>query len=197
MRIIGLTGGIGSGKSTVADLFAELGTPIIDTDKIAHALSTPPSAVLEQIAEQFGPEYLTEEGALDRVRMRQCIYAAPAQKAKLEAIFHPQIKQQALQMLSEIPTGTAYAILAVPLLYETGSYLNVIDRNLVVDCSIEQQIARVQARNGLSHDEIKAIIANQCPRKTRIQLADDIILNETTLAHLKSRVSTLHQLYQD
>ncbi|WP_293933245.1 dephospho-CoA kinase [Iodobacter sp.] len=197
MRIIGLTGGIGSGKSTVAHLFAAQGVPIIDTDDIAHALSIPPSPVLDQIAQVFGPEYLSDNGSLDRARMRQHIYAEPAAKKKLEAIFHPRIKDVAIQMLNDLPDHTPYAILAVPLLFETGSYSHIIDLSLLVDCSIEQQIARVQARNGLSKHEIEAIIASQCPRTTRIELADDIILNETTLAHLQSTVSTLHQRYQD
>jgi dephospho-CoA kinase len=197
MRVIGLTGGIGSGKSTVARLFAEQGVPVIDTDEIAHALSTPPSPALAQIAQAFGPEFLSDDGSLDRVRMRQHVYAEPTAKKKLEAIFHPRIKDTAIQMLDALPEQTPYAILAVPLLFETGNYNQIIDRSLIVDCSIELQIARVQARNGLSQHEIEAIIASQCPRKARIELADDIILNETTLAHLQSTVSALHQRYQD
>ncbi|MCX7205246.1 MAG: dephospho-CoA kinase [Proteobacteria bacterium] len=197
MRIIGLTGGIGSGKSTVAALFSELGAPVIDTDEIAHALSSPPSPALVQIAQQFGEDYLQVNGSLNRTRMRKHIYAHPGEKSKLEKIFHPLIKEIALRKLDELPENTPYALLAVPLLFETGSYASAIDRSLLVDCSIEQQIARVQARNGLNTSEIEAIIANQCPRKTRIQLANDIILNDTTLAHLQSCVKTLHQQYQD
>jgi dephospho-CoA kinase len=197
MRIIGLTGGIGSGKSTVAAFFSTLGAPIIDTDEIAHTLSTPPSLALEKIAQEFGANYLNSDGSLDRKRMREHVYAHPNEKIKLEEIFHPLIKEIAMRMLNELPVHTPYAILAVPLLFETGSYAEIIDRSLVVDCSNEQQIERVRARNGLNIDEVKAIIATQHPRKTRIQLANDIILNDTTLAHLQSSVRILHQRYQD
>ncbi|AMC37114.1 hypothetical protein VN23_15375 [Janthinobacterium sp. B9-8] len=197
MRIIGLTGGIGSGKSTVAKLFAELGVPVIDTDEIAHALSQPPSAALVQIAQEFGQDFIEKDGSLKRARMREHIYTNTEAKTKLENIFHPMIKNIVMERLDQLPTHTPYALLVVPLLFETNTYTNTIDRSLLVDCSIEQQIERVGARSGLKNTEIEAIIANQHPRAARIQLANDIILNVSTLAHLQSSVSSLHQRYQD
>lgn len=197
MHIIGLTGGIGSGKSTVANLFAQHGVPVVDTDEIAHSLSRPPSEALERVARQFGPEYLTAEGSLDRQRMREHIFSSPEEKTRLEAIFHPLIKEEALRQLNQLPAHTAYALLVVPLLFETGGYADIIDRSLVVDCSEQHQIERAKQRSGLKKTTIEAIIASQCPRKTRIQCADDIILNESSLAHLQSAVSSLHQQYQD
>jgi dephospho-CoA kinase len=197
MKIIGLTGGIGSGKSTVATLFAELGVPIIDTDVIAHTLSKAPSVALDQIAKEFGLRFIQEDGSLDRARMREHIYSDADAKAKLENIFHPLIKKVVIQQLDQQAIQTPYVILVVPLLFETSTYRSTIDRSLLVDCSVERQIERVQARNGLKNAEIEAIIANQLPRKARIELANDIILNESSLAHLQSSVSSLHQRYQD
>ncbi|AZN38157.1 dephospho-CoA kinase [Iodobacter ciconiae] len=197
MRIIGLTGGIGSGKSTVATLFAELGVPIIDTDEIAHTLSHPPSEALKQIALEFGQHFIEQNGSLNRAHMRAHIYANKDAKMRLENIFHPLIKSIVIQRLDIQAAHTPYVLLVVPLLFETNTYSNIIDRSLLVDCSVEQQIERVQARSGLKNTEIAAIIANQLPRKARIQLADDIILNESSLAHLQSSVNSLHERYQD
>ncbi|WP_115230196.1 dephospho-CoA kinase [Iodobacter fluviatilis] len=197
MKIIGLTGGIGSGKSTVARLFAELGVPVIDTDEIAHELSHPPSKALEQIALEFGTDFIEKEGGLNRARMRELIFADADAKVKLENIFHPRIKTIVMQQLDKQAIHTPYVLLVVPLLFETNTYSSIIDSSLLVDCSEEHQIERVKLRSGLKNTEITAIIANQLPRKARIQRANDIILNESTLAHLQSSVSALHQRYQD
>ncbi|MEJ2792151.1 dephospho-CoA kinase [Iodobacter sp. LRB] len=197
MKIIGLTGGIGSGKSTVARLFAELGVTVIDTDEIAHELSRPPSEALEQIALEFGPDFINKDGGLNRPRMRELIFANADAKVKLENIFHPRIKAIVLQQLGKQSIHTPYVLLVVPLLFETNTYSSIIDSSLLVDCSEEHQIERVKLRSGLKNTEITAIIANQLPRKARIQRANDIILNESSLAHLQSSVSTLHQRYQD
>jgi dephospho-CoA kinase len=191
--VIALTGGIGSGKSSVAAIFKELGAAIIDTDEIAHQLTAPGQPGARAINEQFGSGYLREDGALDRDRMRKLAFSDPAAKKDLEAILHPMIRAgvDAAVKAAHAP----YVVIVVPLLLETGAYRELAQRVLVIDCSEEQQIARVMRRNALAADAVRAIIASQVSSAERLKHADDIIRNETSLAALRAEVVALHREY--
>ena len=193
MFAVGLTGGIGSGKSTVADCFAALGVPVIDTDVIARDLTAPGGAALEAIRAAFGETVMQADGALDRTALRRRVFADTTARHQLEVILHPRIRQVVGQMLATLTAP--YALIVIPLLVETGGYLDVLNRVLVVDCPEEVQIARVMARNGLTQDEVKAILAAQAGRADRLAAADDVIVNTATPAALHAEVATLHQRY--
>ncbi|HKB60755.1 MAG TPA: dephospho-CoA kinase [Gallionellaceae bacterium] len=193
---VGLSGGIGSGKSTVAALFAELGVPIIDSDAIAHALTQPGGVAIPLIRKVFGREYVTAEGALDRARMRELVFATARAKQELEGILHPLILSRMLEA-AEAAGGAPYQILVVPLLFESAGFRGVVDRALVVDCAEETQIARAMARSALSRDTVLAIMAGQLPRSERLKRADDVIENDGSLQQLRPRVAALHRFYLD
>lgn len=198
--IVGLTGGIGSGKSLVSHLFAEMGIYIIDADLIVHELSRPPSKALDEISQQFGEEYLTEEGVLNRTKIREAIFTAPpAQKRltrkKLEGIFHPLVRERVLEMLQRTDISSPYIILSVPLLFESKDYTDIIDRALVVDCPVDVQIVRTMKR-GLTLKMVKEIISSQMSREERLARADDVIDNKTDqIEALKNQVFALHHYY--
>jgi dephospho-CoA kinase len=194
LTCIGLTGGIGCGKSTVARLFEALGTAIIDTDAIAHQLTQAHGIAIPLISERFGNDYLTPNGALDRSKMRHLIYNDVKSKAKLEAILHPLILTQCMEQL-ERQHHAPYAILMAPLLLENPAFLRLVQRVLLIDCTIQNQISRVSQRSGLVEAEIRAIIASQMPQTERIARAHDIIRNDGTLDDLTNQVAGLHQLY--
>jgi dephospho-CoA kinase len=193
MFAVGLTGGIGSGKSTVADLFAELGTPVVDTDIIARELTAPGGAALEAIHALFGDVVMQADGTLDRAALRRRVFADSTALRQLEAILHPRIRQAVDRALAAL--DAPYALVVVPLLVETGGYRDVLDRVLVVDCPEDLQIERVTARSGLTRDEAKAILAAQTGRAERLAAADDVIVNTTTREALRADVATLHQRY--
>jgi dephospho-CoA kinase len=193
--IVALTGGIGSGKSSVADILRELGAAVIDTDEIAHSLTAPGQAGAAAIREQFGPGYLLASGALDRDRMRALVFADPEAKQKLEAILHPMIRAAVAEAI-RCARGP-YVVIVVPLLIETGAYRKFAQRVLVVDASEEQQIARVVKRSGLTPDAVRAIMASQATRAERLRHADDIVRNETNLARLRAETTALHRDYLD
>ncbi len=190
---VGLTGGIGCGKSTVADMFAALGASIVDTDLIAHALTAPGGPAMPAIVAAFGPEFATPDGALDRARMRALVFSDPPAKARLEAILHPAIRAGAEQAAAAA-TGP-YVIMVVPLLIESGSWRERVERVLAIDCLEATQIARVMARNNLSQEQVLAIMAAQVPRAVRLAAADDVITNEDGLEALRPQVSFLHGIY--
>ena len=194
--IIGLTGGIGSGKSTIAALFAEHGAGIIDTDAIAHHLTQAGGAAIATIRTAFGDAYLTDDGALDRAKMRGLIFSDAAAKQRLEQILHPLIREHAkaqLQQLQDRP----YIVIVVPLLPESPTFLQLVQRVLVVDCDENTQVARVIGRSRLTEAEVRAIIARQTPRAERLQLADDIIRNDSDVASLSGQVAALHVRYSN
>ena len=191
--IVGLTGGIGSGKSTVADRFVENGAALVDTDAIAHELTGPGGAALPALIAAFGPAAVNAEGALDRAAMRQRVFAEPAAKARLQAILHPLIRQIAAERCQS--AASPYVILAVPLLVESGDYRERCDRIVAVDCPERLQIERVMARNGLSAEEVGAIMANQATRQQRLAVADDVIINQTNVSDLYTRIDALHLTY--
>jgi len=192
MLKIGLTGGIGCGKSTITNLFSELGVPCVDADKIAHKLIFPGSPTLELISRQFGREILTPANNLDRPRLRELIFTDPVKKQKLEAIMHPRVYVEIDRQLQKLLT--AYILISVPLLFETRMQYR-FDRILVVDCPVELQIQRVRARDQLSEATIQAIIATQVPRAQRISEADDIIDNTGSTQQLAEQVKKLHNSY--
>lgn len=192
--IVGLTGGIGSGKSSVAEYLSGKGAGLIDTDEIAHRLSDAGQAGALAVCKHFGAEYLLENGALDRAKLRQRIFAEPAAKRQLEAIMHPLIGEAVARLL-QAAHGVPYVILAVPLLIETGNYLKLVDRVLVVDCPVALQISRVMARSKLTEAEVRAIIAQQVDREERLRHADDVLVNDEGLDKLQLNAEQLHWKY--
>lgn len=193
MWVIGLTGGIGSGKSTVADLFARLGVPIIDTDLIARQLTEPGSEALAEIHVAFPDTVPDPAGRLDRARLRDLVFSDVVARQKLEAILHPRIGLEVRNSLARVQAP--YAMVVIPLLVETGGYHDVLNRVLVVDCPEAQQIERVMTRNGLSHEAVGRIMAIQASRADRLAAADDVILNAGTPEALQVTVADLHQRY--
>ncbi len=191
--VVGLTGGIGSGKSTVADLFVNEGAALVDTDAIAHRLTGPGGAALPALVAAFGSGIVDPGGALDRAAMRQRVFADPSARARLEAILHPMIRQRADADCRA--ASAAYVILAVPLLVETGAYRARCDRILVVDCPESLQLRRVMARSGLAADEVAAIMAAQATRQARLAVADDIVVNDGSLEKIQRQVQLMHQEY--
>jgi len=191
--VVGLTGGIGSGKSSVADLFVELGAVLVDTDAIAHELTGPGGAAMPALLAEFGAGIAGADGALDRGAMRQRAFANPAAREKLEAILHPLIRRLSDERCRA--ADSPYVILAVPLLVESGAYRERCDRIVVVDCPESLQIQRVMARNGLSAAEVEAIMAAQVSRSQRLAVADDVVLNNADLSGLRDQVRDLHRKY--
>jgi len=190
---VGLTGGIGCGKSTVADLFAALGATIVDTDVIAHALTAPQGAAMPAIVAEFGPDFAQPDGALDRSRMRTLVFSDATARARLEAILHPRIRA-ATEAAGQAATG-AYVIYVVPLLIESGSWRDRVTRVLAIDCSEDTQVARVMQRSHLSADEVRAIMATQVTRARRLAEADDVVDNDAGLEALRAQVQALHERY--
>ena len=191
--VIGLTGGIGSGKSTVADLLYRLGVTVVDTDRIAHELTGAEGAAMPEIIAAFGKDIALPQGALDRAAMRQRVFTDASAKTRLEAILHPKIRQESRQRCQA--ATSVYVLLAVPLLVETGVWRQEVRRVLVVDCDEATQIARVKARSALSAAEVLAIMATQATRSERLAVADDVILNNGTPEALEPQVQALHLRY--
>ncbi|CAN7553255.1 dephospho-CoA kinase [Massilia sp. LjRoot122] len=190
---VGLTGGIGCGKSTVADMFAARGAAVIDTDQIAHSLTAPHGAAMPALLAEFGAEFATPDGALDRARMRALVFSDDTARARLEAILHPKIRD-ATAAAAAIATGD-YLIFVVPLLIESGTWRGRVSRVLAIDCPEQVQVARVMARSGLAEAQVRAIMAAQVTREQRRAAADDIILNDDGLDALHPQVEVLHALY--
>lgn len=191
--VVGLTGGIGSGKSTVADLFAARGVVLVDTDVIAHALTGPGGAAMPALRAEFGEAVVAANGALDRAVMRALAFAEGSARRRLEAILHPLIRAESERQCAQ--ASSPYVILVVPLLVEGGDFRQRIDRLLVVDCPEEVQIARVMQRSGLRRDEVAAIMAAQVSRGQRLAAADDVIVNDGDRQALEDEVADLHARY--
>lgn len=190
--LVGLTGGIGSGKSTVCALFAELGVPIIDADAIAREIVRPGTPALEEIAGAFGKAALAEDGTLKREVLRATVFGDPGRRRELEGILHPRIRAEIDRRLRRI--DSPYCVVCVPLLFEAG-WREVVDRALVVDAPPPLQIARTTARDGLTAAAVEAIMRAQAPREARLAQADDVITNDGDLAQLRARVAILHDQY--
>ncbi len=190
---VGLTGGIGSGKSTVASLFREQGIVVIDSDVISHQLTQAGGAAIALIGMAFGEEYLTAGGALDRAKMRELVFSDAAAKHRLEAILHPLIRAQ---MLAQAQAASSrYLLMVVPLLFEAHGYLELMQRVLVVDCAEDIQVARAMQRSALDERAVRAIMAQQVSRVDRLRRADDVIHNDGSLDELRGQVERLHQEY--
>jgi dephospho-CoA kinase len=194
MLRIGLTGGIGSGKTSVANLFAARGVPVIDTDAIAHELVEPGQRALAEIAARFGLDLLDETGRLDRAILRERVFADAGQRKALEAILHPRIHAEMERRLAQ--TYTPYGLLVIPLLFE-ADWQDRVDRVLVVDVPVELQRMRVAARDRLDPRQIDAILAVQATRERRRAGADDVIDNSGDAAALERQVEALHRRYLD
>jgi len=192
MLRIGLTGGIGSGKSTVAALLTTRGAPIIDTDEIAHRLTEPGQSVFDEIVRAFGQDILDTHRRIDRNGLRERVFENAGERQRLEAILHPRIREVVREKLDDL--HAPYCILVVPLLIESG-FIDLVDRVLVVDASEGAQIQRTAARSGLTEPEIRKIMAAQVSRAQRLQKADDVIDNNGDRKHLEKEVERLHQWY--
>jgi dephospho-CoA kinase len=192
---VGVTGGIGSGKTAVSDLFSALGAAIIDSDAIAHALTAPHGAAIEAITREFGAHYVNADGALDRHRMRELIFRDPSAKSRLEAILHPRIREQTQAEAAAAAGRAPYVMLVIPLLIESGSWRSRVDRLLVIDCSPATQETRVCARSRLDPALVRTIIAQQASRTDRLDAADDVLVNEGAPEQLVPRVRRLHHCY--
>jgi dephospho-CoA kinase len=190
---LGLTGGIGSGKTTVANMFADLGASLIDTDLIAHQLTAPGGVAMPLIKKEFGPDFILESGAMDRSKMREHIFAHPEQKKRLEQILHPLIRAETEDAAKKADGD--YPIFVVPLLVESGSWVQRVSRVLVIDCSEATQLLRVMSRNGMTQQQVLAIMQAQASREQRLQAADDVIVNEGDLSPIREQVRLLHEKY--
>ena len=194
---VGLTGGIGSGKSTVLEMLRQLGAATIDADAISRATTAAGGAAIPAIAQAFGPEFITPDGALDRERMRVHVYAHPQARQTLEAIIHPLVGAESDRQVQQATAqGMRCIVFDIPLLVESGRWRAQVDRVLVVDCLPATQIARVAARSGLSTAQVEAIMAAQAPRGLRLQAADAVIFNEgLSLPQLQARVRRVGQTF--
>lgn len=197
MSIIALTGGIGCGKTEAANQFAALGVPVVDTDVIAHQLTATGSPILHDISHLFGAEILTPKGALDRAKLRAIVFNNVQARNKLEKLLHPAIHREALIQLAHNAhqLKPAYQIVVVPLLFESNQYVNLVSKSLVIDCDEALQISRTMARSKLSEVEVKAIMAAQVARATRLKLADEIIVNNGSHAQLYENVLKIHKKF--
>ena len=191
--IVGLTGGIGSGKSAAATLFEEFGAAVVDTDAIAHELTAPGGTAIAPIRAAFGDEVVAPDGALDRAAMRRKVFTDAQAKGRLEAILHPMIRAEADRRSAA--ARAPYVVLVVPLLVESGGYRSRVQRIAVVDCPEAVQVARVMSRSGLSAGEARAIMAAQVGREAGLAVADDVIDNGGELAALRPQIEALHRHY--
>ena len=194
--VVGLTGGIGSGKSAAADAFEALGAAVVDTDRIAHGLTAAGGAAMAAVARQFGPGVIASDGSLDRDAMRSRVFSDGDARRQLEAILHPMIRQAADRAVAEASGRAPYVMLVVPLLIESGAYRQRVDRVCVVDVPESLQIARVMARNGFDEARVRSIMAAQASRQARLDAADDVIDNGGSLDALQDRVRQLDALYR-
>lgn len=190
---VGLTGGIGCGKSSAAKIFTELSVDVVDTDQIAHELTCPNGKAITAIRDQFGDNFITHEGALDRNKMRRLIFVDNIKRAKLEALLHPLILEETARRIQQ--SRLPYVVVAIPLLFETGDYDSMIQRILVIDCDEQLQIIRTMARSKLSAKEVKDIMATQVSRQHRLENSDDIVVNNQGVDYLKEQIARLHHNY--
>lgn len=194
MLVIGLTGGIGSGKSVASRCFERLGVPIIDADRVAREVVEPGQPALAEITATFGADILRNDGTLDRARLRERVFVDPAARRRLEAILHPRIRARMRERLAALPADTPYAVFVIPLLFETGQQ-DAVDRVLVVEAAEAARFARVAGRDGVTQDHVRRIIATQYPAEGRAAGADDLIMNEGSESDLAAKVAALHDKY--
>ena len=191
--LVGLTGGIGCGKSSVSKIFSDLGIDVIDTDVISRELTQSGGSAIQMIRNTFGDAFITTDGALDRNKMRNLVFSGNDALFKLEKILHPLILEETVLQAKQ--THSPYSIIVIPLLFETNDYDNIVQRTLAVDCDEQQQLSRTMARSHLSEQKVRAIMATQLSREARLQKADDIIINNQDIDHLRMQVLQLHHKY--
>lgn len=194
---LGLTGGIGSGKSTVLQMFSALGAAVIDADAISRSVTASDGAAIAEISRQFGAHFITADRAMDRTLMRDHVYADPTARRQLEAIIHPLVAgESARQVQAALDSGSRCLVFDIPLLVESGRWRQQVDEVAVVDCSVQTQIDRVMARSALTRQQVEAVIAAQAPRLLRLAAADVVICNEgITLAQLQAEVAQAAQRF--
>ncbi|MBU3627512.1 dephospho-CoA kinase [Polynucleobacter sp. AP-Reno-20A-A9] len=191
---VGLTGGIGSGKTAVSDQLAQVGAGIVDTDLIAHQITAPNGAAIPFIQKEFGPEFIDSKGALDRGKMRSLVFSDPLSRQSLEAITHPLIREETIRQAKQLIHNKApYLVFVVPLLIESGTWATLLDYLVVVDCPEETQIERVMHRSKLPRIEVERILKAQASRQERLASADMVIENQGSLENLKTEVLKLHE----
>ncbi|HTT39528.1 MAG TPA: dephospho-CoA kinase [Burkholderiales bacterium] len=193
--MVAVTGGIGSGKSTVAAMFRKRGAAVVDTDVIAEELTRPGEPALDRIAARFGPEYIAAGGGLDRSKLRRLVFEDARARADLEAILHPLIETRVRERV--LASDAPYVLVLIPLFAETGAYRDLVQRVLVVDCDEALQVQRTMQRSGLAADEVRAIMAAQVSRASRLALADDVIRNDDGLKQLAAQVNALDLRYRE
>ena len=191
--VVGLTGGIGSGKSAAAAEFERLGAAVVDTDALAHELTQAGGAAIPELERMFGRDAILKNGAMDRDKMRARVFADPAAKKALEALLHPMIREESRRLIAG--ARGPYVIHVVPLLVESPDYRSRVDRVLVIDAPEDLQVERVRSRGGLSEAEVRAIVAAQATRAQRLAAADDVIENRGTIEALREQVAALHRKY--
>lgn len=191
--VVGLTGGIGCGKSSTSQFFSDLGIDVIDTDVIARQLTQPNGSAISLIQNTFGSSVITADGALDRNKMRDLVFANSESRHKLEQILHPLILKAVIRRIKQ--SQAPYVIVVIPLLFETNDYNHLIQHILVIDCDEQQQLLRTMERSNLSEQKVRSIMATQVTRETRIQKADDVILNNQDIEYLKAQILLLHHKY--
>ena len=191
--VVGLTGGIGCGKSSASQFFSDLGIDVIDTDIIARQLTQPNGSAISLIQNTFGSSVITADGALDRNKMRDLVFANSESRHKLEQILHPLILKAVIRRIKQ--SQAPYVIVVIPLLFETNDYNHLIQHILVIDCDEQQQLLRTMERSNLSEQKVRSIMATQVTRETRIQKADDVILNNQDIEYLKAQILLLHHKY--
>ena len=191
--VVGLTGGIGCGKSSASQFFSDLGIDVIDTDIIARQLTQPNGSAISLIQNTFGSSVITADGALDRNKMRDLVFANSESRHKLEQILHPLILKAVIRRIKQ--SQAPYVIVVIPLLFETNDYNHLIQHILVIDCDEQQQLLRTMERSNLSEQKVRSIMATQVARETRIQKADDVILNNQDIEYLKAQILLLHHKY--
>lgn len=194
MFVVGLTGGIGCGKSEAARMFAKLGVPIVDVDVIARHLTTAGQPVLQEIISAFGTEFLGADGNLNRAVMREKVFTDIAARKDLEGIMHPAIYDQALLELAQNKSAP-YQILAISLLFENNRYKNDVTRSLVIDCDEALQVSRTMQRSGLTEQVVRGIMAAQVSRDIRRKMADDLIENNGSIEELSKKIAEMHEKY--
>jgi len=197
MLRVGLTGGIGSGKSSVASIFADLGVPVIDTDQLARDVLAPGQPLLEEVFRAFGHDLRRSDGSLDRAALRDLVFGDPALRARLESITHPAIGQAMEDRIADLPTDTGYVLLVIPLLLEAG-WRDRVDRILLVDCPEPMQVQRIMARDGIAPENAWTMVKSQASRVARLKAADDVIDNGSSSGpgSLVHRVRALDRLYR-
>jgi dephospho-CoA kinase len=197
MFLVGLTGGIGSGKSTVSRLFSALGAPVVDIDAVSRALTAPGGAAVEAVRKTFGDAYIDETGAMNRAKMRELVKENAAMLATLSSILHPMIREKAMAEIASYKGKAPFVIADVPLLLESPAWRAAVDRILVVDCDEETQTVRVMKRSAVSRDYVTFILSQQTSRRARLEAADDVLLNEGGLKELEEGVKRLFALYAE